>query len=71
MSIDVTEILDVALGLPERDRLAIVGRLMETLPAHQPEDDEAFAEELDRRSGDWENAIPWEQLRSELRQEEP
>jgi hypothetical protein len=26
-----------------------------------------FVEELERRSGDWEGAVPWEALRDELR----
>lgn len=65
------EILDAALQLPESDRLVIASRLMETLPDELPglsEDDPDFAVELDRRSGDTDGAIPWEQLRDELRQ---
>lgn len=69
MSITRDEVLDAALGLSESDRLAIAVRLMETLPDDQPglvEDDD-FAAELDRRSGDFEGAVDWSELRDELR----
>jgi hypothetical protein len=65
------EILDAALRLPESDRLVIASRLMETLPDDLPglsEDDPEFDAELDRRSGDIDESVPWEQLRDELRQ---
>lgn len=64
------EILTAALQLCESDRLAIVNRLLETLPADMPDisgDDAQFAEELARRSGDWDGAVPWDELRQELR----
>ncbi|HEX6984685.1 MAG TPA: hypothetical protein VF170_04880 [Planctomycetaceae bacterium] len=61
------EILDAALRLPERDRLAIASRLMETLPEEAPDDEDEFAAELDRRSGDRDGAIAWAELRDELR----
>lgn len=70
MPVTRDEILEAALRLPEVDRLAIVNRLLETLPDDPPglsDDDSAFAEELERRSNDWEGAVPWEQLRDELR----
>jgi hypothetical protein len=60
--------LDAALRLPEEDRLAIVSRLLESLPDSPPGwsvDDPEFDAELERRSGDWEGAVPWEQLRDE------
>jgi hypothetical protein len=68
MSIGRDEILNAALGLSEDDRMLIVGRLLETLPDDAPGwsiDDPDFEAELMRRSGDWEGAIPWEQLRDE------
>ena len=71
MSATRDEILDAALRLPEPDRLVIASRLMETLPDNLPglsDDDPEFAAELDRRSGDLDGSIPWEQLRDELRQ---
>jgi putative addiction module component (TIGR02574 family) len=70
MSATRDEILTAALELSESDRLAIVNRLLQTLPADAPdlaEDDPDFAEELERRSGDWDSAVPWDQLRDELR----
>ena len=63
------EILQAALGLPEADRLVIANRLLDTLPADAPGlamDDPALARELDRRSGQWENSVPWEELRSQF-----
>ena len=56
------------LQLPENERLAIVSRLLETLP---PEDitisldDAQLAEELDRRFADSEGAVPWSDLKAE------
>ncbi len=70
MSATRDEILTAALLLSESDRLAIVNRLLETMPADAPDfgvDGPDFAEELQRRSGDWDGAVPWDQLRDELR----
>lgn len=56
----------------EVDRLVIATWLMEALPDELPglsDDAPDFAAELDRRSGDVDGAIPWEQLRDELRQD--
>jgi putative addiction module component (TIGR02574 family) len=64
------EVLAAALALSEVDRLKIVNRLLETLPENAPglsDDDPAFADELQRRSNDWDGAVPWEQLHKELR----
>ena len=69
MAMTCDEILDVALKLPEGDRLAIIDRLLETLPDDLPglsDDDPEFHEELERRSGNWEGAVPWQQLQDEL-----
>jgi hypothetical protein len=63
------EVLEVALQLSEGDRLAIVERLLETLPDDLPglsDDDPEFHAELERRSGDWEGAVSWQQLQDEL-----
>ena len=63
------EVLSAALRLPEDDRLAIASRLMETLPdvpPGLPEDEAEFVAELDRRSGDFKDAIAWADLRDEL-----
>lgn len=64
------EILNAALSLPESDRLAIANRLLDTLPEDSPglsDEDPQFAAELDRRSGDLAGAVPWEELRDQLR----
>lgn len=58
------EILQAPLRLPDADRLAIANQLLETLP-EDVDDDSSFAEELGRRSGNWEGAISWDQLREE------
>ena len=67
------EVLDAALQLSEADRLVIVNRLLESLPEEPPGlalDDAEFAEELERRSGDWDGAVAWEQLQDELGQQQ-
>jgi hypothetical protein len=58
------EILTAALQLPERDRLEIAGRLLETIPDESPAwwDDDKFVEELDRRAGDLEGSVPGTEL---------
>ncbi|MBD3676365.1 MAG: hypothetical protein HUJ26_22880 [Planctomycetaceae bacterium] len=64
------EILNAALQLSEADRLVIANRLLDTLSADVPGlalDDPALAAELDRRSGDWENSIPWSELSRQLK----
>jgi len=64
------DILNAALQLSEDDRMVIAGRLLETLPDDPPglaADGPDFEAELERRSGDWEGAISWEELRDESR----
>ena len=69
MQPDSQAILDAALKLPESERLALAGRLLETVP-EKPEglsiDDPSLFEELKRRSTDLSGTIPWDQLRNEL-----
>ena len=70
MSVTRDEVLNAALALSESDRLAIVVRLMATLPDDQPglvEDDGLMAE-LMRRSGDLDGSVDWIELRDDLRQ---
>lgn len=65
------DILKAALQLSEADRLVLANQLLDTLPEAPPGlslDDPALAKELDRRSGQWENAIPWSELRDKLEQ---
>jgi hypothetical protein len=64
------EVLKAALQLSEADRLAIANELLDTLPEDLPglsDDDPDFAEELERRSGDLEGSMKWEELREEFR----
>lgn len=59
------EDLSAALQLPERDRLEIAGRLLETVPDDLETwwaEDEEFLDELDRRAGDPSRAIPAEEI---------
>ncbi len=64
------EILEAALQLSEADRLVIASEFLETLPKDLPGlamADPGLMAELERRSGDLEGSIPWEQLRDSLR----
>ena len=57
-----------ALQLPVPDRLALVLRLLETMPAEGLPlslDDEGLRQELDRRFADDQGAVQWERLRDE------
>lgn len=68
MQIIRDEILKAALQLSDVDRLLIANRLLATLPDDAiglTDDDPGFDDELERRSGDWKNAVPWEQLKHE------
>lgn len=64
------EILQAALQLSESDRLTLADRLLATLPQDFPglsDDADEFEQELDRRSGDSNGAVRWEDLRDESR----
>lgn len=64
------EILEAAMRLSDEDRFLIANELLETLPDDLPGlswDDPDLLAELERRSGDLEGSVPWEQLRDELR----
>jgi len=61
-------ILEAALRLPEDERLAIVSRLLETLPPEDitlAVDDPLLGDGLDRRYADSEGAIGWPDLKAE------
>jgi putative addiction module component (TIGR02574 family) len=61
-------VYSAALQLPIPDRLALVSRLLETMPVDGLQlslDDDGLKEELDRRSADDSGAVSWEQLRAE------
>jgi len=61
-------IFEAALKLSEDERLALVTRLMDTLPAEADMfsiDDPHFLEELDRRAADDSESMLWSDLKSE------
>lgn len=68
MQTDPQAILDAAMQLPDTDRLALVSRLMESLP---PEgvtvslDDPDLAAELNRRFAQSDEGVDWSQLKAE------
>jgi putative addiction module component (TIGR02574 family) len=60
---------DAALKLPESERLVLVSRLMETMPAENSGlslDDDSLIEELDRRFADGTEGISWSELKAEV-----
>ncbi len=64
----VDALFRAAMMLSEQDRLALVSRLLDSMPsngatisAHDP----ALRAELDRRFADPKGAIPWSELSSE------
>ena len=68
MSLTSDVIFSEALKLPEGERLALVSRLLETMPADDSAlslDDASLIEELDRRYGDSAESVPWSELRTE------
>ena len=63
------EVLDSVLQLPETERLLVASRLLETLPdqlATAALDEDEFTAELERRSGDWQGAVSWSELRATM-----
>ena len=61
-------IFEEALKLPENERLTLVSRLLETMPADDSAtslDDTLLIEELDRRFADIEGSVAWSDLRAE------
>ncbi len=68
MQINTDMLFEAAVQLPENERLALVARLLETMPADalsSAADEAEVIEELDRRFADTEGAIPWSKLRLE------
>jgi putative addiction module component (TIGR02574 family) len=68
MSLTSEVIFTEALKLPESERLTLVSRLMETMPADDTAlslDDAPLIEELDRRFSDSTGSVPWSELRTE------
>ncbi len=55
-------VFEAALKLPEQERLALVSRLLETMPPEDSAislDDANLIEELDRRFADRDGRVPW------------
>ena len=68
MQLSSEAILEQALKLPENERLMLVSRLLETMPAQESStvlDDPALVEELNRRFADGEGSVAWSDLRAE------
>jgi hypothetical protein len=68
MPVNVQEILEAAMKLPDADRLAIANCLMETLPNEivaLGANDSEFLNELDRRWQSRHDTVPWNSLRGE------
>lgn len=65
-------VLKAALELEEGERILLATQLMDSVAESIPgwsADDPELLEELERRSNDGSTAIPWEQVRDELRAE--
>jgi len=68
MQLPSETVFEAALGLPENERLALVSRLLETMPVDESAialDDDSLVEELDRRFADREGSVTWHELRAE------
>lgn len=65
---EADEILQAALELSDADRVALVARLMASLPEQMVEqfEDLEFQQEMERRFADSADSIPWSQVRDEL-----
>lgn len=68
MQSDSDVIFHAALDLTETERLALVSRLMETMPEQSVTvslDDADLHAEIERRFADPSGAVPWSELRGE------
>jgi putative addiction module component (TIGR02574 family) len=71
MTATTKSLLESALALPEAERMAMAEALWQSLPVDAEElEDEAFADELERRSEEMDRdpsaSISWEDLRKKL-----
>lgn len=71
MTATAKSLLESALALPESERMAIAEALFDSVPEEFVElDDEAFAQELRRRSEEMDKdpsaSIPWSEVRKQL-----
>jgi putative addiction module component (TIGR02574 family) len=65
-----SKVIEAALALPEKDRIELVERLLDTLgPETNGADDPGFFQELERRSKEVDSGkaetIPWSELKNE------
>jgi len=68
MQLPSESVFEAALGLPEGERLALVSRLLETIPVEDSAislDDDTLVEELDRRFANRAGSVEWPELRAE------
>jgi hypothetical protein len=68
MSSTADQAFEAAMQLPEEDRVVLVGRLLETMPAREIAlslDAPNLLDELDQRFADREGEIRWADLRAE------
>ncbi len=68
MQTDLQVVFDGAMQLPEADRLALVSRLMQSLPPGDMGlslDDPELVAELDRRFAQNDEGVAWSQLKAE------
>jgi|688.fasta_scaffold2697604_1 hypothetical protein len=68
MSPGAERLFDAAMQLSPDERIALIGRLLETTPDQAislPPDDAGLLEELDRRYADSGGEVSWAELRAE------
>jgi hypothetical protein len=68
MQLPSETVFEAALELSEGERLALVSRLLETIPVEDSAislDDESLVKELDRRFADRVGSVEWSDLRAE------
>ena len=68
MSPGAERLFDAAMQLSADERVALIGRLLETTPDQAiglPPDDATLLEELDRRYADSAGAVTWVELKAE------
>ncbi len=61
-------LFEAAMQLPEEERLSLVSRILDTMPAQDVTtclDDPDLLNELERRFAQPDGAIPWSMLRAE------
>ena len=65
---DPDSILHDALKLSDAERLTLVNQLLESLPEESLAifEDQQFQAEMDRRSAEESEPIPWSQIRNQL-----